>query len=478
MPGRRAAPATPPKSLRLAFPGREFGDGGKPRPEGRAGAHGDPRRASGGVGDQKHGRDPVTHRVVETVVHPHHVERRREDVGGQRVFVPYRHRRRAADGLPAARIEHVAQGPSFGHPRPFAGAAGGERAGGQREDHRRPMAAGGMGEGHRPAGVGPRAAHRYLAPEVDHPRQARGRGGGQPPQGLALAEGTGVEGGVGRARDAAGLRLEPEVREAGRRPRRAQGVRRGDGAARAQPPDLDEPPDRGVERAPREAVPAREPRPQAAQRRGQGERLVHGLAVEGAQDAVGPPRAERLLDALHLADHPFEQLPPGRPVGRLHDQGRPGPHQMDGAFDRNPFRGRLPAAAVRTAGGPEHGAPGNAAARRGAAGNGSDSAGGPEPGAPGGVTARGGDAGRGSDRAATAAGECGTGAPGPADDGGSRQDVSRAVGDDRGGPRDRQTGDHDERRGSHGEGRTAGRSAAASRADPRPSRQPMTTCVV
>ena len=89
------------------------------------------------------------------------------------------------------------------------------------------MPPGGMGDGHRPTGSGGLPAHRDLASEVDHPRVAAGRGVDEPPQGLALAERPGIEGGVRRARNAAGFGIEPEVLEAGCRPHVPQNVGRG-----------------------------------------------------------------------------------------------------------------------------------------------------------------------------------------------------------------------------------------------------------
>ena len=325
------------------------------------------------------------------------------------------------------------------------------------------MPARGMGEGHRPAAVGRRAAHRDLAPEVDQPRRAVGQVGHQPPQGLALAEGAGVEGRVGRARDAAVFRVEPEVRQAARRPRRPQGVGRGHGPARAQSPRFDKPADGGVERAPGEALPARQLRPQPAQRGRQGERLVHRPAVEGAQDAVGPPRAERRLGALDQADHAFEPAQPRRPVRRLHHEVRPGPHQQDGAFDRGPRRGGLPPNPVRPARrrGPD--APVLAAAPRNARRRGRGGSG---------TSVR-----RKRHAAADHLIAHRDGAPArprSLEGGSPREDGP----DGRGGPSAPEADGRNERRRSHGEGRAAGRNVPGSSSDSRPSRQPMIMCAV
>ena len=145
------------------------------------------------AGARNTNRRTVPLRVVHAPVGTHHVQRGRENIGGQRVFMPDRHRLGAMDGQAGARIEDVRHRPALDHPRPLGGTAGGERPRREVEGQRGPDAAG--RDGRRPrASRSERgsSAHRDLAPEVHHPRMAAGRGGDEPPQGLALAERAGV----------------------------------------------------------------------------------------------------------------------------------------------------------------------------------------------------------------------------------------------------------------------------------------------
>ena len=94
------------------------------------------------------------------------------------------------------------------------------------------------------------AMHRHLPPEVDHPRPVA-KSLFEAIERFALAERADVDGDVRPAGDGAANSVEVEVSESARRARMREIFCRGDTPVAVNVPSLDQPANRGIERATR-----------------------------------------------------------------------------------------------------------------------------------------------------------------------------------------------------------------------------------